>query len=135
MNIAATSAIAVFSDEASDRAIEREAMEVTAWIKSHLHRARTLRTNARFFVTGTHFTREISFEDWPLGEKDFYKPSNEFIGFGASGDPDSIYNYLHQTMTPSFKLSIRKKTNNGSEYAHWYILISGRGYVTLNKDP
>jgi hypothetical protein len=131
-SIAATQALAVFSDDASDRAIEREAMEVVAWIKTHLHRARALRSDVKLFVTKERYTREISFEDFPGGKKDYYEPSNEFIAFRAPG-AFFIYSYRHQTMTPSLRLSIHKKTNNGFKYAGLDIVVSGYGLVTLTK--
>jgi type II secretory pathway pseudopilin PulG len=139
MNLTAASVIARFSDQSSERAVEHEARQAAAWIKSHIHRARMLRCNLTLFIPGGEHAEMIRFDD--RGEADrFYFLYGESIGFrapiGYSGLQTNYfaYMYIYQTMSPALNISILKKTKGGYLPTGWKIYVSGRGYVTLRRE-
>jgi hypothetical protein len=139
INLAASSVIAGFSDQTSDRAVEREAREAVAWIKSHLHRARMLRGDITLFVPGDGIC--ASYIRFSGPGKESYHLHGESIGFKVPYRSEGgytinffVYSYIHQTMTPAFRLGIWRKTEGGYVPVGLNIYATGRGYVYLKKE-
>jgi Tfp pilus assembly protein FimT len=136
IGLAASPVIAGFLDESGERAVEREVLDAVSWIKSHFHRARALRRDVVLQIPAQFITPIIFFKD-DHDSIDNYSLSGELIGFNVISTSAQrvyfVYSHQHLTVTPSVRIRIYKLTAGGYKKTDWIIKVSGRGYVSTER--